>query len=310
MKTRRSGEWLEVIVPEKWDGMTVDRIIRKEYHVPRKLVHRFRSMREVVLNNEQSVHWKATRVKTGDLLKIRLFKPQAMMVSPTEMDIDVVFEDDHLLVVNKPSGIYTHPNTSQETDTLVNGVAAYFKKENIHATPKYVHRLDRNTSGAILFAKHDLAIAMLGRELQQRKIKRTYIAWAQGKISIDKGKICEPIGKDPEHTVRRCVSESGQFAETHYEVLFYDEEKRATLIKLQLETGRTHQIRVHMSFVGHPLLGDEMYGGKAELDFQQALHAARLTFIHPFTEKKVSCLALPDVHSTLFTEAHVKLLES
>ncbi|KHE69047.1 RluA family pseudouridine synthase [Halobacillus sp. BBL2006] len=307
METKRDGEWFEVRIPEKWEGYTVHRIMEKEWHVPRKLMHRFRSNREVTINSD-AVHWKDTKVTTGDTLHIRLFKPQPLEVTPAPMNIDVIYEDDHLLVVNKPSGVFTHPNRPSETDTLVNGVAAYFQENGIHATPKYVHRLDRDTSGAILFAKHDLAIAMLGKELQKRTIKRTYLAWAHGKVEPEEGIITKPIGKDLTHPVRRCVSSEGQYAETHYKVMEYSETDHASLLKLHLQTGRTHQIRVHLSHTGHPLVGDKMYGGEGRVNFKQALHAALLTFVHPFTEEVIKCLAFPPSGSPLFSERHIRLL--
>ncbi|GEN53504.1 RluA family pseudouridine synthase [Halobacillus faecis] len=308
MKTKRMGDWLEVIIPDPWDGLTIEKILKKKWNVPRKLMHSFRSNKEVTLNNENP-HWKTATVKSGDVLRVRLFRPQPLEVTPTYMDIEVIYEDDHILVVNKPAGVFTHPNTPHEHDTLVNGVAFYFQMNGIEATPKYVHRLDRNTSGAILFAKHDLAVAMLGKELQERKIKRTYLAWAHGKLKPRRGKIEKPIGKDRHHPVRRRVSQGGQHAETHYEVLSYDASHDASLVKLQLQTGRTHQIRVHLSHIGHPLLGDEMYGGTGSIDYKQALHAARLTLIHPFTEKEIQCLAMPASDSPLFTNEQVKSLD-
>ncbi|MCA0971885.1 RluA family pseudouridine synthase [Halobacillus litoralis] len=308
MKTKRIGEWLEVTVPEKWNGITVEKIMKKRWNVPRKLIHRFRTNKEVTINNEV-VHWKDTTVKTGDLLRIRVFAPQPLEVTPTYINIDVLYEDDHLLVVNKPTGMFTHPNSSEQTDTLVNAVAGYFQVNGILSTPKYVHRLDKDTSGAVLFAKHDLAIAMLGEELKERKIKRTYLAWAHGKVKPKKGTIREPIGKDRHHPTRRRVSPNGQEAETHYECLDYNPSLKATLVKLQLQTGRTHQIRVHMSHKKHPLLGDELYGGSRGYDTNQALHAAKLTFVHPFTEEQVSTIAFPLDDFSLIERRHVELLQ-
>ncbi|ELK48877.1 RluA family pseudouridine synthase [Halobacillus sp. ACCC02827] len=304
MNTRRIGEWLEVEVPEEWNGYTIERIMKKKWHVPRKLIHSFRSKKEVTLNQEIP-HWKTAKAEAGDILRIRLFRPRPLEVVPTPMHVDVIYEDDHLLVVNKPAGVFTHPNRPDEHDTLVNGVAAYFKQKGIFSTPKYVHRLDRDTSGAILFAKHELAIAMLGKELQERRIKRTYLAWAHGNLSPAKGRIEAPIGKDDSHPVRRCVAEDGQRALTHYEVVEYDRKQDASLVKLRLQTGRTHQIRVHLSHAGHPLLGDELYGGAGSLNYKQALHAAKLTLYHPFTQQEVHCLAMPMKASPLFTEAQV-----
>ncbi|MFQ3546142.1 RluA family pseudouridine synthase [Halobacillus rhizosphaerae] len=304
MKTTRKGEWLEILIPEKWNGLTVEKIMKKEWDVPRKLLHRFRSTRGVTLNNEIP-HWKTDAVKTNDLFRIRLFESRPMEVTPAYMEIDTAYEDDHLLVVNKPAGIHTHPNAPENTETLVNGVAFYFQMNGIEASPKYVHRLDRDTSGAILFAKHDLAIAMLGEQLKKRTIKRTYIAWVEGKLPSRNGKIQQPIGKDRHHPVRRRVSPNGQEAETNYEVIEYDPVQKSSLIKLELQTGRTHQIRVHLSYLGHPLLGDTLYGGKELPHHKQALHAAKLSFVHPFTEENIVCYAAPDPASQLFTAEDV-----
>ncbi|RWZ58186.1 RluA family pseudouridine synthase [Halobacillus fulvus] len=307
MKTQRKGEWLEVVVPSEWDGLSVEKIMKKKWGMPRKLMHRYRSNKEVTLNNDP-VHWKDTVVKKEDILRIRLFAPRPLEVTPCYEDIEVLYEDDHLLVVNKPVGVFTHPNSPEENDTLVNRVAAYFQIHGIESTPKYVHRLDRDTSGAILFAKHDLAIAMLGKDLKERKIKRTYLAWAEGRVKPKKGIIREPIGKDRHHPVRRRVSPNGQEAETHYEVLDYNHDLKASLVKLDLQTGRTHQIRVHLSHKGHPLLGDELYGGRHQRGHQQALHAAKLTFLHPFTEEKVECLALESNQTGLFSTDRIESL--
>ncbi|WP_082235036.1 RluA family pseudouridine synthase [Halobacillus massiliensis] len=307
MKTRRLGEWLEITIPMKWEGFTIERIMKKEWNVPRKLLHKFRTEKMVTLNGV-SKHWKQTTVQSGETLRVRVFEPQPLQVTPSYIDIDVVYEDDHLLVVNKPVGMFTHPSQPEQSDTLVNAVAFYFQMNGFEASPKYVHRLDRDTSGAVLFAKHDLAIAMLGEQLKKRDIQRTYIAWVEGKIKPSHGTINEPIGKDRHHAVRRRVSQGGQEAETSYSLLHYESAENASLIKLQLKSGRTHQIRVHMSYIGYPLLGDELYGGKKNLSGHQALHGAKLAFIHPFTEEKVECLAMPG-GTSIFKPEHVRLLE-
>ncbi|MYL38274.1 RluA family pseudouridine synthase [Halobacillus litoralis] len=308
MKTTRDGEWLNVIIPHKWDGLTIEKILTREWHVPRKLMHRFRSNNEVMLNGAFP-HYKTTSVHTGDHLLLRLFGPEPLEVTPASMPIDPVYEDDHLLVINKPAGVFTHPNRPDEHDTLVNGAAGYFQRRGIPSTPKYVHRLDRDTSGAILFAKHPLATAMLGREIKERKIKRTYLAWVHGRLLPEQGKIIKPIAKDPDHTVKRMVREDGRYAETHYTVLSYDALQDCSLVMLQLETGRTHQIRVHLSAVGYPLIGDTLYGGKGNNHYKQALHAARLTFVHPFTEETIHCYAPPAPSSALFTDTHIDILK-
>ncbi len=307
MKTRRQGEWFEITIPKKWDSYTIERILKSEWKVPRKLLHKHRTERSVTLNNE-SRHWKQTHVSEGDSLRIKLFEPRPLEVTPAYADITILYEDDHLLVVNKPAGVDTHPNRPEQTNTLVNAVAFYFQANGIESTPKYVHRLDRDTSGAILFAKHELAIALLGNLLKRREISRTYLAWVHGKIKPAQGTIVQPIGKDRHHPARRRVSAGGQHAETFYERIQYSDDRRASLVKLRLGTGRTHQIRVHLSYAGHPLLGDELYGGEAHSLGKQALHAAKLSFTHPFTEEFVECIAPPEQKQSLFTFDHVQAL--
>ena len=147
---------------------------------------------------------------------------------------------------------------------------------------KHVHRLDRDTTGAILFAKHALAGSILDKTLEERSIKRTYFALVHGQLKRKKGTIQEPIGRDRHHPTKRRVSASGQPAITHYELLEYNSKQNLSLIQCQLDTGRTHQIRVHLSSIGHPIVGDKLYGGKPLFE-RQALHAGKLVIPHPFT---------------------------
>jgi 23S rRNA pseudouridine1911/1915/1917 synthase len=152
---------------------------------------------------------------------------------------------------------------------------------------RQVHRLDKDTSGAIIFAKHDLAHTLLNQALELRKIKRTYIAIIEGKLPQPKGKIDQPIGRDRHHATRRRVSPQGQRAITHYQVKQYVATNRLSIVSLQLDTGRTHQIRVHLSSIGHPIIGDVLYGGKKGSIGRQALHALKVSLIHPFTAEKI-----------------------
>lgn len=155
---------------------------------------------------------------------------------------------------------------------------------------KHIHRLDRDTTGAILFAKHALAGAILDKEPQERRIKRTYLALVHGEMSKNKGTIREPIGRDRHHPTRRRVSPGGQPVATNYEIIEYFRKQNLSLIKCRLDTGRTHQIRVHLSRIGHPLAGDTLYGGKPVFA-RQALHAVKMEIPHPFSEEAIVCHA-------------------
>nr|WP_272913641.1 RluA family pseudouridine synthase [Pontibacillus yanchengensis] len=284
----KKGEWLEIQVPEHWIGNSIEYILKNLLHVPKKQLHQLR-MEKGAKRNGEDVAW-STELQKGDKLQIHLFPKEELDVQPTYMDVKVLFEDDHVLVVNKPAGMKVHPNMEGQTDTLANGVAFHFQGQGLEAKIRHIHRLDQDTTGAVIFAKHALAGSNMDRLLEQKKIKRTYIALIKGKVTKKKGIINELIGKDRHHPSRRRVSPKGQEAITHYEVVKYDAKNNQSVVKIDLETGRTHQIRVHMSHIGHPLVGDVLYGGKKQAP-RQALHAAKITFPHPITEEEIECIA-------------------
>ncbi|MYL35076.1 RluA family pseudouridine synthase [Pontibacillus yanchengensis] len=288
MKMSKKGEWLEIQVSKDWVGNSIEYILKNLLHVPKKQLHQLR-MENGAKRNGEDVAW-STELQIGDKLQVHLFPKEELDVQPTYMDVKVLFEDEHVLVVNKPAGMNVHPNVEGQTDTLANGVAFHFKSQGLEAKVRHIHRLDQDTTGAVIFTKHALAGSIMDRLLEQKKIKRTYIALIKGKVTKKKGTINEPIGKDRHHPSRRRVSPKGQDAITHYEVLKYHAKKDQTVVKIDLETGRTHQIRVHMSHIGHPLVGDVLYGGKKQAS-RQALHAAKITFPHPITDEKIECIA-------------------
>ncbi|WP_202171448.1 RluA family pseudouridine synthase [Bacillus sp. USDA818B3_A] len=298
---KRTGEWLQIIVPDEWDGMTVDNLFREVWEAPKKLTHQFRSENKVLLEGDR-VKWISPLV-SGSKLLLHLFEDEASQIRPTYHDLDILFEDDHVLIINKPPFMNTHPNDPEkESDSLINAAAFYLLSKGESANVRQIHRLDRDTSGAILFAKHALAGAILDRMLEKREIKRTYIAALHGRLNKRKGTINMPIGRDRHHATRRRVSPSGQMAVTHFEALNEGKQKGFTFVKAWLETGRTHQIRVHFSHLGHPLVGDVLYGGEPIIN-RQALHAAKLEFIHPFTKEIIIChaplLDLPDIFQAI-----------
>ncbi|MDR7001749.1 RluA family pseudouridine synthase [Neobacillus niacini] len=289
LKTCKKGNWFEIIIPKTWDGITIQELFQRKWNSPKKLTHQFR-MEQKVLVNGQKADWNKPLTPESKL-QINLFEEEEINIPPQYMEVSVLYEDDHVLVLNKPPFLNTHPNDlSKDTNTLVNAASFYLQSKGEMRNIRQIHRLDKDTSGAILFAKHPLAGAILDRLLENRKIKRTYIALVQGLFKQKKGSIKDPIGRDRHHASRRRVSSSGQEAVTHYQVIKENTKKQVSYIKCWLDTGRTHQIRVHFSHIGHPLIGDTLYGG---LPFfkRQALHAAKLEFLHPFTEEKIVCHA-------------------
>ncbi|WP_019153217.1 RluA family pseudouridine synthase [Robertmurraya massiliosenegalensis] len=200
-----------------------------------------------------------------------------------EIPLEIVFEDEYVLIVNKPAGIVTIPSREHPTGSLANGIVGYYEKMNHVATVHIVTRLDRDTSGLVLIAKHRHIHHLLSTQQKQGLVKRTYEALATGVFSQKKGTIEEPIGRKKDSIIEREVQVGGQYACTHYEVL--QQQESFAHVRLRLETGRTHQIRVHLSHLGHPLIGDDLYGGAVGQMFRQALHCRSLSFIHPLKEE-------------------------
>jgi 23S rRNA pseudouridine1911/1915/1917 synthase len=231
--------------------------------------------------------------KNGAMLKLRLFPKERPGIEPDWADMNVLFEDDFMLIVNKPVGLEVHPSSHGQKGTLANAVSAYYEMTGKPCKVRPVHRLDKDTTGPVIFAKNELANLVLEKAMKEKKIERLYTAIAEGRIGGQHGVINEPIGQDRLHSTRRRVSETGEPAVTHYEVA--ERFRDHTLLRLRLETGRTHQIRVHLSHIGHPIAGDGMYGGTRKYISRQALHGEKLICFHPWTGEKIHVRApLPD----------------
>jgi 23S rRNA pseudouridine1911/1915/1917 synthase len=287
LKTTRKGNWMEINTPKSWEGKTIEEIFRKEWEVSKKLTHLFRMEHKVLINGNKA-SWTSP-LKLGDKVLIKSFEDEERMNIPAFFyDIQVLFEDDHVIVFNKPAFMNTHPNDEMDNRTLLQAAQFYLHSKGENVEIRHVHRLDKDTTGAILFAKHALAGTILDRMLEKHDLKRTYLAIVQGPLKKKKGIIKEPIGRDRHHATRRRVSPTGQEAITHYQLI--KEENSISYVQCWLETGRTHQIRAHFSHIGHPLLGDILYGGKPLFN-RQALHAAKLEFTHPITGEEIICYA-------------------
>jgi len=215
--------------------------------------------------------------------------------------LDILFEDDFILIVNKPFDMNTIPSREHPKGSLANALIGYFRQIELQATTHIVTRLDRNTSGLVLIAKHRHIHHLLSNEQKAGKIKRTYEAFAEGVLKAATGKIEEPIGRKEDSIIEREVRSDGQYALTHYQVI--QSFPQFTWLRLGLETGRTHQIRVHLSYIGHPLVGDDLYGGSTNLLQRQALHCRKIVFNHPISGRPYEFTAdLPsDMQSLLIT---------
>ncbi|MBO0996644.1 RluA family pseudouridine synthase [Bacillus sp. SD075] len=280
-----TNQYLIIEVLQRWNGLTLEKLFREHWKAPKKLVHEWRMSKEVTVNGN-AVPW-STILNEGDTISIPLLDyAENETVQATDLGISIIYEDDVLLIANKPAGMDTHPSQPGEAHSLINGVVHHLQNTGQVCMIKHIHRLDKDTTGAVLFAKNRLIGSMLDRMLEEREIKRTYLALVEGNIKKDEGDIKEKIGRDRHHATRRRVSPTGQTAVTHYRVITRDSKKNLTLVSCTLESGRTHQIRVHFSHLNHPLAGDTLYGGKKTFH-RQALHARKIEFIHPISELKM-----------------------
>lgn len=238
------------------------------------------------------------KLKAGDNIEVDIPEPKPLEVKAEEIELDVIHEDEDIIVINKPRGMVVHPAAGNYTGTLVNALLRHcggsLSDINGVIRPGIVHRIDKDTSGVLVIAKNNRSHKILSDMLKEHDINRIYIAVAEGIITADRGTVDAPIGRHPVDRKKMAVNlKNGRRAVTHFKVLerFAD----TTLLELRLETGRTHQIRVHMSYIGHPLVGDNVYGRKKQkYDFEgQALHAGTLGFIHPGTGEYVEYKAEP-----------------
>lgn len=228
------------------------------------------------------------QVKPNDQVIIKLPDPVAIDVQPEKMDLDIVYEDDDVIVVNKPQGMVVHPAPGHDHGTLVNGLLAHTPLATINGElrPGIVHRIDKDTSGLLMVAKNDQALVSLSKQLKNKTNQRKYWAIVHGNIKEDTGTINAPIGRSKKDRKKMAINEEGRPAVTHFKVL--ERFGEYTLIECQLETGRTHQIRVHLKYIGHPVAGDPLYGPRKTLKGNgQFLHAKLLGFKHPRTGEEM-----------------------
>lgn len=282
---------IQYTIDEKFENRTIrDFLLYKGFS--RQNIISLKKIPESILLN-QTWAYVNTGLKSGDKLCIRIMEKESSQIEPIPYDLSIVYEDEDLLIVNKPYGMPTIPSMNHHHDSLANGVCAYYADKQQSFTYRPVNRLDKNTSGLVLIAKHFISASMLSAAAANGKIDKTYTAIASG-ILPSCGTIDAPIARCSSSLITRCVNfECGEHAVTHYRVLAQKE--KYALVSVRLETGRTHQIRVHFSYIGHPLAGDELYGGSCSLMNRHALHAGSIHFIQPLTGKEISCqIPLPE----------------
>ncbi|KGX85439.1 RluA family pseudouridine synthase [Pontibacillus marinus] len=272
------------IIQEEQDGMLVRDYLMSVRAFSRSLVKTVKMEGQILLNE----HLVTVRsyVAEGDQLEVR-FPPEqrGRHLQPVHKPIEILYEDEEVIVLNKPAHLATIPSIHNLEDTLANRLMAYYDEIGIQSTAHIITRLDRDTSGIVLVAKNRYIHSILGRSQENNGIHRTYIAVVEGRLNEREGTIRYPIGRKPGSIIERMVDlEEGKTAVTHYQVLQCMAGR--SLIQVRLETGRTHQVRVHFSYIGHPLLGDSLYGGMLGEIERQALHCCSISFVHP-TSKEI-----------------------
>jgi 23S rRNA pseudouridine1911/1915/1917 synthase len=243
------------------------------------------------------------KIKAKDKINIEIPKPKALEIEAEDIDIEILYEDEDLAIINKPQGMVVHPAAGNFSGTLVNALLS--RCQNLSGIngvirPGIVHRIDKDTSGVLVIAKNDMAHRSLAEQIKEHTVKRAYVALVEGIIKQDNGTVDMPIGRHPVERKKMAIIKNGRNAVTHFTVM--ERFKNTTLIEARLETGRTHQIRVHMAYLGHPLVGDPVYGYKKQKYnlMGQVLHAKTLGFIHPRTGKYVEFSSpLPDYFQNL-----------
>ncbi|MCI8326248.1 MAG: RluA family pseudouridine synthase [Lachnospiraceae bacterium] len=262
----------------------------KEQGYSRSIIVHLKKTRESLMSNGRWLYVKDF-LHPGDVLTVTLLETESSKhIPPIPMKLDIVYEDEDILVVNKPANTPIHPSLNNYENTLANGVADYFYRQQQPYIFRCINRLDRDTTGLTILAKHMLSASILSKELKNRRIHRTYLAIVNGTLT-GSGTIDAPIARENDSLITRCVDyEHGESAITHYRSL--KSQNGLTLLSLQLETGRTHQIRVHMKHLGYPLIGDFLYYPDYTHIGRQALHSYRLEFSHPITKKAME-LSVP-----------------
>ncbi|MDS9472644.1 RluA family pseudouridine synthase [Sporosarcina pasteurii] len=266
------------------DGITVEQLLREEWQAGKKTVHLMRMEKSVVDMKGTPIDWR-TPLKAGTTIQFTVPDARSNYLSNEQVPLKILFEDEHIIAVWKPAGMATHPTKETENDTLMNVVFAYISK-NGGQYAEHIHRLDKGTAGVLLIAKHPIAKTIFDRMIENNEITRTYEAELDGTLKRPRGTINRPIGKDRHHSARRRVSPTGQQAITHFKVL--ERKAQTTIVEAKLETGRTHQIRVHFAHLGHPVTGDTLYEGSETEDGNFHLTATALSFIHPFTKEQIT----------------------
>ena len=284
---------IDYIIDEDSAGLRVEQFLRRKRYSGQNLSEIKRMPKSILVNGVH--YYMRQELSTGDHLQVRICETQnSEKIPPTKLPLDIVYEDEDLLVLNKPAGMPIHPSLNNYTNSIANALAYYFQSQGKPFIFRCCNRLDRDTSGLTIVSKHLVSGSILSDMTKYREVHREYLAIARGSVTPSEGTIQAPLGRKEGHIFERTVDwEHGEDAVTHYKVV--KEANGHSLVSLRLETGRTHQIRIHMKYLGYPLIGDYLYNPDMEYMTRQALHSHHMEFTHPITGEHMSFTApLPE----------------
>lgn len=272
---------IDYIIDEAGDGLRIEQYLRRKGYSGQNLAEIKRMPKSVLVNGEH--YYMKQKLNTGDHLSIHICETKCSeKIPPVQIPLDIVYEDEDIIVINKPAGMPIHPSLNNYMNSMANALAWYYQEQGKPFIFRCCNRLDRDTSGLTVVAKHLVSGNILSDMVRRRDIHREYLAIVRGHVSPEAGTINAPLARKPGTIIERTVDwEQGETAITHYRLV--EERNGHSLISLRLETGRTHQIRIHMKYLGYPLIGDYLYNPDMEYIGRQALHSHRLSFTHPIT---------------------------
>ena len=264
------------------DEVNIRQVLRERFGISERLLTKLKKSKKIFLNDSNKIYMDMY-VKPNDKINVNLdFDEDNSNIIPVKMDLKILYEDESIIIVDKPANMPVHPSLNHYEDSLSNGIKYYFNALGLKRKIRPINRLDKNTSGIVIFAKNEYIQDRLN------KYHKEYLAIVVGKL-LGSGIIDKPIARKEDSIIERCIDSNGEKSITEYEVIqnFKVNNTNLSLLKCILHTGRTHQIRVHMKSIGHPILGDTLYGNYSELINRQALHAYKICFIHPITKKEI-----------------------
>ena len=283
---------LKYIKTYKDNYSTVRQVLNQEFNLSYNLLIKLKKDKRILLNDVPT--YVDVQISVGDVISVNIdFYEDNSNIVATPMNLNILYEDESFLILDKPAGIPVHPSILHFENSLSNGVKYYFDSIGLHKKIRPVNRLDRNTSGIVIFAKNEYVQNSLSKQMDDKTFVKKYISICEGAFSKKEGTIDFPIARRENSIIERCVDSSGDIAITHYKVLkeFNIKDTICSELLINLETGRTHQIRVHLAYLGHPIIGDSLYGNESSLINRQALHAYEVQFIHPITKNKMRIIS-------------------